>query len=230
MGKDCNWLKELSVEQCRQVVVNGQLVAVPQDGRHTVEVGRRRHEEAVLPRWSRGRAGTGASVSHGAAHLVGRHPRRVMDPLEKSLYPGGLKQNRALINNSSRNLEKTASSPQSISVRCVIVEFICNKHDHMTVKNDKESVRTLFTISLWVCLENHLDRKLFPIGCYSYWVELKDSLSQGKNSICTCLWFQSLVWCQAGRECRWWSLRRGRLVAQTAEDCSNLQRRKQTLK
>lgn len=29
----------------------------------------------------------------------------------------------------------------------VTVEFICNKHDHMIVKDDKESVRTLFTIS-----------------------------------------------------------------------------------
>lgn len=42
-------LKELSVEQCGEVVVHRQLVAVPQNGCHTVEVGGGGHEEAVLP-------------------------------------------------------------------------------------------------------------------------------------------------------------------------------------
>lgn len=89
--KDYYWLKELSVEQRMQVVVNRQLVAVPQDGCHTVEVGWRRHEEAVLPGRSRGRASTRPSISHGATHLVSCHLRRVMNPLQKSLDPRGLK-------------------------------------------------------------------------------------------------------------------------------------------
>lgn len=86
--RKCCSLKEVSAEQRVQVVVHGQLVAVPQDGGHAVQVGRRGHEEAVLPR--RGRQGVRAGVAHrAAAHLVGGHLRRVVNPLQEGLDPGG---------------------------------------------------------------------------------------------------------------------------------------------
>lgn len=88
--KTLDWLKELSVEQCRQVIVDRQLIAVPQDGCHTVEVGGRWHKETILPWWSRGRASSMPNVSHWTTHLMGCHMGRVMDPLQKSLDPGGL--------------------------------------------------------------------------------------------------------------------------------------------
>lgn len=88
--KTLDWLKELSVEQCRQVIVDRQLIAVPEDGCHTVEVGGRWHKETILPWWSRGRASSMPNVSHWTTHLMGCHMGRVMDPLQKSLDPGGL--------------------------------------------------------------------------------------------------------------------------------------------
>lgn len=173
-------LKEISVEQLMQVIVNRQFVAVPQDGGHTVEVGRRRHEEAILPRRSWWRASTRTNVSHWAAHLVGRHPWGVMDPLEKSLYPGGLKF-------------RTHFDKCLILLRSCLVPnggIYMQKHKHMTAKDDKESVRTHFTIRTWVCLENHLEGTQFLVGCYSYWGQLNDSFSQDKNWL---LMYLSLV-------------------------------------
>lgn len=41
--EDRDSLKQVSVEQRVQVVVDGQLIAVPQDGGHTVEMGWRGH-------------------------------------------------------------------------------------------------------------------------------------------------------------------------------------------
>lgn len=50
--EDRDSLKQVSVEQRVQVVVDGQLIAVPQDGGHTVEMGWRGHQKAKLPQGS----------------------------------------------------------------------------------------------------------------------------------------------------------------------------------
>ena len=82
-------LKELPVEQQRQVVVHRQLVAVPQNGRHAVEVGGRGHEQAVLPGGGGGRGGGAHACarvsSHGAVAFVGGDSWWVLDPLEQRL-------------------------------------------------------------------------------------------------------------------------------------------------
>lgn len=177
--KTLDWLKELSVEQCRQVIVDRQLIAVPEDGCHTVEVGGRWHKETILPWWSRGRASSMPNVSHWTTHLMGCHMGRVMDPLQKSLDPGGL-EFRDLTNKSNGSSAGHGNvfsvclfflhkkGPQFLSENHLGAEFICNKQwddsKKTKKKNEKESERTLFTISLWVCPEYHLDGRLFLIS------------------------------------------------------------------
>lgn len=166
--KTLDWLKELSVEQCRQVIVDRQLIAVPEDGCHTVEVGGRWHKETILPWWSRGRASSMPNVSHWTTHLMGCHMGRVMDPLQKSLDPGGL-EFRDLTNKSNGSSAGHGNvfsvclfflhkkGPQFLSENHLGAEFICNKQwddSKKTKKKKKRRVKGHFLLSAYESVRN----------------------------------------------------------------------------
>lgn len=70
--EDRDSLKQVPVEQRVQVIIDRQLIAVPQDGGYTVEMGWRRHQKAKFPQGSCS-VGSRTSISHRTAYLMRRY-------------------------------------------------------------------------------------------------------------------------------------------------------------